>query len=192
MVLFTPGPDARSERPATPDAVRGCHLRPLVQGDRPAFRRHLLRLDERSRRLRFGGPVNDAFIEAYVARTGDARRVGLFDGRALRGAAELHVSPADPALGEGAFSLEPAYRGRGHGTRLFDALLFEAEAAGVGRLDLQCLRENVVMQKIARRFAARLTFEGSETLATLDLPPAGVPVAGGWPAALLPFSPEPA
>ena len=169
MIRFASEPDLApmpSDRPAF-------HLAPLSGGDADALLAHFLRLDERSRRLRFGVPVNDAFLVSYVRRAthGPVRRGGLFEGAALRGVAELHLDPADPSSGEGALSLEAGYRRLGHGSRLFDALLFEAECAGVRRLELQCLRENAAMQRIARRFAARLSFDGSETKATIAIPP---------------------
>ena len=190
MLHFTPGPGAEPvQAPHLPN-LSGCRIRPLVEGDADAFRDHLLRLDERSRRLRFGAPVNDDFIRAYAGRSESVRRVGLFDGDVLRGVAELHLHTTKPKFAEGAFSLEVSHRGLGHGTRLFDALLFEAEGAGVKRLDLQCLRENVAMQRIARRFSARLAFEGSETVATIDLPPAALATVGDWPARLPPVSSE--
>ena len=41
-------------------------IRRLWRSDLPAFREHLLRLDEISRHMRFGGGVSDAFIAQYA------------------------------------------------------------------------------------------------------------------------------
>lgn len=149
-------------------------LRPLGRADDAVVTAHLLRLGERSRRLRFGAPVTDLFVEAYArAGAGDGvARTGLFLDGTLRGIAELHRGEADPRTAEGAFSIETPFRGAGHGTRLFGALLERARENGVERIVLQCLRENRAMQRIARRFRSELTFEGSETIATLRVPPA--------------------
>lgn len=161
-----------------PIAAGEALLRPSVElgrlgrGDDAAVAAHLLRLGERSRRLRFGTAVSDRFVEDY-AKAGErdaVLRTGLFLHGTLRGIAELHLDAADPLTAEGAFSIETPFRGVGHGTRLFGALVDDARAHGVERIVLQCLRENVAMQRIAKAFASELTFEGSETIATLRVP----------------------
>ena len=164
-----------AEPVAAPEQAFGpAVFRPLCSAE--AFAAHLKRLDESGRRLRFGSPVNDGFIDAYAKRqcAGNGEIVGLFVAGTLRGVAELCLDPCDPASAEGAFSLERAFRGRGLGTQLFEALLVAARRRGIVSLTLQCLRENVAMQRIARRFAAELTFDQSEVTARISArkPPA--------------------
>jgi len=43
-------------------------IRQLRPSDLPRFREHLLRLDTASRRDRFNGLVDDAFLQNYAAR----------------------------------------------------------------------------------------------------------------------------
>lgn len=176
-----------AEPVAAPDQAFGpVVLRPLRSTE--AFAAHLKRLDERGRRLRFGSPVNDGFIDSYVKRqcAGDAEIIGLFVAGTLRGVAELCLHPSDSTGAEGAFSLERAFRGRGLGTQLFEALLDAARRLGIASLTLQFLRENVAMQRIARRFSAELTFDQSEVTARIAVRPKTParlsPFAMTWPA----------
>jgi len=64
----------------------------LSRIDRPALERHLLALDPRDRRLRFGTLPSDATVRAYVARIDFDRDAvsGVFDEElAIVGAAHL-------------------------------------------------------------------------------------------------------
>ena len=83
----------------------------------------------------------------------------------LRGVAELRDIPSSAP--EAAFSLERPFQGQGHGARLFASLVDAARNAGIPRFTLQCLRDNVAMQRIARRHAAQLRFEDGEVTAEL-------------------------
>lgn len=154
-------------------------LRPLRPDETADFSAHLKRLDERGRRLRFGSPVNDAFIETYVREQTEAGAhiIGAFCAGVLRGVAELCFDPGDPSHAEAAFSLEKGHRGAGLGTRLFERILAEAGLRGIRRLTLQCLRENAAMLRIARRFAGSLEFDGSEVVAEIRVPPAALPLS---------------
>lgn len=146
------------------------HLRRLTLGDAPRFEAHLLRLDPASRRLRFGGVVNETFVAGYAARVlGTARVIGLFVEGELRGAAELHTLGETGTRGEAAFSLETPFRGAGHGARLFASLRRLAVRSGIRTLLFQCLSENRAMLAIARRNGASLRFESGEAHATLAL-----------------------
>ncbi|MFD2238695.1 GNAT family N-acetyltransferase [Aureimonas populi] len=143
-------------------------IRLLVVADAPALREHLQRLEPACRRLRFGAPVNDIFIRNYAVKAFQgAGIVGIFVAGVLRGVAELRFDPRDTGQAEGAFSLEKPYRRLGFGSRLFSSLLESARMAGVQRLLLHCLRENVAMQRIARAHAAELSFEDGETIAEI-------------------------
>ncbi|WP_185984414.1 GNAT family N-acetyltransferase [Aureimonas mangrovi] len=146
-------------------------MRRLRTSDTAAFRDHLLRLDARGRRLRFGSPVNDAFIERYAADalTDEGCIIGLFSDGILRGAAELCGLGRDGAKAEAAFSLEADLRGRGLGSRLFEEILAEARRAGIRSLAVHFLRENVAMRKIVARHSPKLEIEGAEVTATIRL-----------------------
>src|SRR5260221_3206995 len=91
-------------------------VRELASLERTALERHLLALDSEDRRLRFGIPLGDAAIGAYIARIDFQRDAvfGIFDDQlALVGAAHLAHSPGHAELG---VSVLPAHRGRGCGS----------------------------------------------------------------------------
>ncbi len=161
-------PTSSSARPASP--VEAYHIRRLRRADAGDFLAHLLRLDMETRRLRFGSAVNDAFLRRYAqtAQQGGGVVKGLFIAGTLRGVAELRdIASAQP---EAAFSLERPWQGRGYGTRLFASLVDAARNGQADRFVIQCLRDNVAMQKIARRHEAELRFEDGEVTAELRHP----------------------
>ncbi len=146
------------------------HIRRLRRSDRAEFLAHLLRLDGESRRMRFGSAVNDGFLTRYAQSTlgpgGMAK--GLFIDRTLRGVAELREIGSP--MPEAAFSLEPLWQGQGYGTRLFSSLVDGARNAALPHFKIQCLRDNVAMQRIARRHEAELQFAEGEVVAELRHP----------------------
>ncbi|MEF2553564.1 GNAT family N-acetyltransferase [Aurantimonas sp. A2-1-M11] len=157
----------------TPAALLGpVHVRRLHPGEEPLLLDHLKRLDPESRRLRFGNAVNDHFLERYAeCALGDDTLVkGLFFCGELRGAAELRFLTGAHDEAEGAFSIERAYQGKGHGDRLFGRLVASARNRGVRRLFLTCLRENRRMQAIAARHGADLSFVAGDVTAEILRP----------------------
>lgn len=151
------------------------HLRP---SELPRFCDHLLRLDRRSRRDRFNGATSDEFLENYATRCfrEGATVVGYVEDDRVLGAAELHErADLDPPTAEIAFSVEEALQHRGLGSLLFQRLIAHARALGYTRLNVTTHADNDAMRALARKFAARLTFEHGETAGTIELDP--------WPAA---------
>ena len=145
-------------------------LRRLWPADKEAFRHHLLSLDPRSRHLRFGGGMSDEFLARYAESCfgkGDLIYGAFIDGE-LVGAAELRSNQAiwseQAPFGrhihaETAFSVDPDYRRRGIGEKLFKRILRAATNHGVETIEIVCLPENVGMQKLAKKFEAHFTFE---------------------------------
>ncbi|MBL8908448.1 MAG: GNAT family N-acetyltransferase [Rhizobiales bacterium] len=146
-------------------------IRKLWPADRSAFRDHLLRLDEASRRSRFGAPVSDSFIADY-ARTAfrlDSIILAHFEGSRIRAAAELRgLSFAFTPTAEAAITVETTWRNRGLASQLMDRLLVSAQNRRVSQIYMICLRENGVMQHVARKFGARLSFDQDEVIGKLD------------------------
>lgn len=131
------------------------------------FRDHLLRLDDESRRLRFGMPVSDEFISEYAERTSGMNSLvyGYFHGGEMRGAAEMrHIGEAFSADAEGAFSVETDFQNRGVGSELLGRLVRAARNRGISRLYMNCLAENRKMQRIAKKFEAELHFDHGEVM----------------------------
>ncbi|MGH8723794.1 MAG: GNAT family N-acetyltransferase, partial [Burkholderiales bacterium] len=93
-------------------------IRELSRAERPALQQHFLALGGEDRRLRFGAPMNDAGVRAYLARIDFGRDAvfGVFDDALhLIGAAHVARSDAHAELG---VSVLPGYRGRGVGGAL--------------------------------------------------------------------------
>ncbi len=137
LILHDPLPGSRT-------IAKHAHWQPAVRELAPheigRFELHLLRLDARSRRLRFSSPVPDDYIGAYVRGIGGTRSVilGCFINGWLRGAAELRSQEADwGAEAEIAFSVERAWQGRGIGSALMATVMAAAKARGVERPELE-------------------------------------------------------
>src|ERR1700693_4738482 len=83
-------------------------IRILQQDELPLLRDHLLRLDPKSRRDRFHGVVNDAFITDYIARCFGPKTIVIayVENDEVHGVAELHEPGNDDDLAELAFSVE--------------------------------------------------------------------------------------
>ena len=150
----------------------GGHIRDLAPRELPEFRDHLLRLAPGSRRDRFNGYTDDAFIEAYATRCFEsgARVVGYFlDGR-VGGAAELHcLGSGEPKAAEIAFSVDDDLQHRGIGARLFDRLIMEARELGYRDLHVTTHPQNRAMKALARKFGANLCFRTHEAVGVIDL-----------------------
>ena len=148
-------------------------IRRLWPSDKDAFRDHLLRLDPRSRHLRFGGGMSDDFLGHYAEKcfgTGDLV-YGVFVDGGMVGAAELRSDQAiwseQAPFGrkihaEAAFSVEEGYRRRGIGEKLFKRMLRAATNHGVETIEIVCLPDNIAMQNLAKKFKTHFTFEENE------------------------------
>ena len=73
------------------DRIGGGRLRKLWVAELGLYRDHLLRLDEDSRRMRFGMAVDDRFIEDYASRLNDMKSLvyAYVEQGQVRAAAEL-------------------------------------------------------------------------------------------------------
>lgn len=148
-------------------------IRKLWTGESAAFRDHLLRLDQESRRNRFGSAVSAEFIERYasrVFRTGAIIHGCFVDGE-LRAAAELYpMGDILPGEAEAAFSVEREFQNHGLGTILLERVILSARNRGIRTLCMNCLAHNRRMQQIARKFDAELSFDTDEVVAELTAP----------------------
>lgn len=158
--------------PARTRAAPSFAIRRLHPPETTLLAAHLRRLDAETRRLRFGNPVNDGFLERYseLALGDDAVVSGCFVKGTLRGVAELRFLDPRRRAAEGAFSIEPDFQGFGFGDALFSRTIALARNRGVGRLYLTCLKENGRMQRIAHRHGAELSFAEGDGLADIRRP----------------------
>jgi GNAT superfamily N-acetyltransferase len=147
-------------------------IRELTRHERTALERHFLALDTRDRRLRFGAPLDDRAVRAYVARLDfdvDAA-FGVFDDDLhLVGAAHLGRLRAHAELG---VSVLAGHRGRGIGSALLSRTHTHARNWGLRTLFMHCLTENGAMMHLARKQGMLIAAAAGEADAWLGLPPA--------------------
>lgn len=152
------------------------HIRKLAPFEAGAMRDHLLRLDKKSRQMRFGHGVSDAFIARYVD--------GVFEQQALvkacfidgvcRGVGEaffVHSSDCDV---EAAFSIEPRWQGYGLGTMVFERLIRSVRNRGGRRICVLCMRTNVAMNRLAEKLDAEIRVMPDGVTGEILRPPGGL------------------
>lgn len=143
------------------------HVRRLSAFDHEEYTRHLLRLDDATRYLRFGMIANDQFLIDYAQGCSrwDVVIYGFFVDGVLRGAAELRQLNDDhPGEAEAAFSVEQEWRGQRVGSRLFDKIVRAARNRNIHKLHMSCLATNQAMQALARRYEAEISFDYGQSL----------------------------
>jgi len=144
-------------------------IRELTRLERGAYERHLLALDSEDRRLRFGTPIGDSVVQAYVASI-DFDRDALFgvmsDDLTLVAAAHLARNDDHAELG---VSVLPEHRGRGFGGALLERAALRARNWRRPKLFMHCLRENETMMHLARRQGMAIVTEAGEADAWLRL-----------------------
>ena len=160
-------------------------IRELYSSERPLFLKHLVRLGVEDRYLRFGSPLSDGAIEAYVDRIDfDVDTIfGVFDDR-LQLAAAGHFAPIRLPDGETSgrtaefgLSVSSDGRGRGLGTALFLRAAAHARNFGIASLFMHCLSENRAMMRIARKAGMEIRQTHGEADAYLALKPGTVATA---------------
>ncbi|WP_200338813.1 GNAT family N-acetyltransferase [Rhodovibrio sodomensis] len=136
---------------------------PLTPDHLPLIRDHLLRLSPEDRRGRFGTPLKDAGIEAYVARLDPARiqLIGRIEHGALVALTEIFLE-GDLATCEAAFSVDPDRRRQGLGRAMATSALGHAAATGFARMVMFIQHANTPMRELVRRHAFNLPLEDSD------------------------------
>jgi GNAT superfamily N-acetyltransferase len=151
----------------------GGAIRKLWIGEIDAYRDHLLRLDQESRRRRFSGAVSDDFIARHAATANELGVVvhGFFIDGMPRGAAELRrIGSTFTHEAEAAFSIEQPWQSHGVGTELLERTLLSARNRGITSLHMHCLADNQRMQQLARKFEAGLSFDFGSVVGEVDPP----------------------
>ena len=132
--------------------VEGGVIRKLWVSEFDQYLAHLLRLDDESRRNRFGGAVSDEVIRAYVERADGLGTIvhGFLVDATLRGVAEIRLLGTPFAdSGEAAFSIDKPWQ---------------------SHLQLICLSDNRRMQQLARKFDAELSFDFGSVIGDVETP----------------------
>lgn len=133
---------------------------------------HMRRLDDESRRFRFGRAVSDEFLDRYCAETDwlHSILIGYEPDGELRGVGELRRLPGPEfRTGEFALSVERPWRGQGVGTELLRRLIALARHRGVDVVYMLCLAENRAMQRIASKLQAEVSWAWGQTEARIQL-----------------------
>lgn len=148
-------------------------IRKLWKHDIPEITQHLLRLDDETRRLRFGSFVKDGFIRNYAEHLIDVDSLvfGAFPDGQLRAIGELRgLFQPWPHDAELALSVEPEWQSKGTGSALFSRLVTASQNRGIKSLHVLFLNENKKMQNIAAKHHPALDFHGGQVEATFDPP----------------------
>lgn len=171
----TPAADAHGSGSGS-ESLRWVPASQLTQQHKPQILAHLLSLDMADRIRRFGHAASDERIAHYVdAMDFDADAlVGVFDRRLRLGAlVHLAFSQADgdrTGTAEFGISVLPRLRGRGVGALLFEHAMTLARNRSVHTLLIHLARDNAPMLSIVQRAGATVDFEGSDAMATVQLP----------------------
>lgn len=147
-------------------------VKALSAADRSALTEHFLQLPAIDRRLRFGSPLSDEAVRAYVQGL-DFQRDAIFgvfdDDLALAGVGHVAVGPDAAEFG---LSVVPGARRRGIGTALFERANLFARTHMIHVLFMHCLLENRAVMHIARKSGMRIVAESGEADAHIELQPA--------------------
>jgi len=146
----------------------------LSRTDRGILTSHLLALSADDRRLRFGSAASDDVIREYVANIDFDRDAafGLFTDELLLGGA-AHVALCDD-VAELGLSVLPGCRRRGAGSALFERSCEFVRNHFIPTLFMQCLADNTVMLRIARKAGMKIVANPGEADAYLHLAPPNV------------------
>ena len=147
-------------------------IRTLTVAELPKYRDHLLRLDAKDRRLRFGFIIDHAGIREHIRRLDPRtdRIIAQIDDD-LRVVGAAHIAPADDDAVELALSVDRSWRGRGLGAELFDEAVLRARNRGMRRLYIYSLVDNQAMRHLARKAGMAMHSGAGESEACLALPP---------------------
>lgn len=133
--------------------------------------RHLLRLGDEDRRLRFGQPLRDSAVERYVGGLDFARdRVfGIhLQGTELCAVAHLALDGA-AGRAELGLSVDEGLRRRGYGEALLARSVLHAANRGLRVLYMHCLSENSAMMRLAARAGLKIVVAAGEADGRLAL-----------------------
>jgi len=151
--------------------IRTGTTRKLFVTEYHKYEDHLLRLDDESRRMRFGMGVGDEFIVHYAQQLNDMKSIvyaHLIDGE-VRAAAELRpLTVKMRGEAEAAFSVEKDHQDSGIGTDLLGRVVRAARNRSISRVYMNCLATNKKMQAIAKKHDAILSFEEGEVVGQVE------------------------
>jgi len=153
-------------------------VRELHAGHRDEILGHLLQLDDKDRRLRFGTQTPDEVINHYVEHLDFNKDTvfGIFDDDLkLVGMAHLAYLPESKGQTravEFGVSVLPAGRAQGLGTALLQRSAVHARNTRIETLYVHCLASNKAMMHLAQKAGMRVEYAYGDADAYLKLSPA--------------------
>jgi RimJ/RimL family protein N-acetyltransferase len=144
----------------------------MAEFEKPVITAHLQRLDVNDRYLRFFAALNDFAVERYVNEMIDFKKqvgYGVYDIDKKTLIAFAHVTEDDNGTAEVGISVDKSLRGSGLARDLMERILVHCKATGIHTLFMSCLRENKVMQSIARKIGLHVVLHHDEAVAKLNL-----------------------
>lgn len=134
---------------------------------------HLLRLDNDGKYNRFCVAANEEFINRYVDQldVNSNGVYGVFDDEInMIGIGEcIHYKNKDNEA-EVAFSIEINHQGKKLGSRLMSKLIQYANAKGIKKLQMYCLRTNTKSLHLAKKYGLHLIHEEDEVKTVIKMP----------------------
>ena len=133
---------------------------------------HIKSLSKEDRYLRFGYPVSDSNVDAYVTSTiastekQDNYWFGILDGDKL--VATIHIATMGD-VAEFAFTTAEDYRGQKLGQLLFARGYQLVTEYKITRIYLACLSQNIAMRHIAKKFGLSVMTYGTDSEASVNI-----------------------
>lgn len=176
---FTGGPAAGSESIRLPDGG-WIRLRPVRSSDKAAFLRAFDRLSSQSRYRRFLAykrALTDADLrfltevdgDSHYALVAEALEAMNGDGEVV-GAARYIRQDGAPETAEIAVTVVDTHQRRGIGTRLLERLLEVAYRAGIRRVQVHLLAENLPVRKLLENLLGMHELERDAGIISGELP----------------------
>lgn len=150
-------------------------VRKVLPAEYHKYRTHLKALNEASRILRFGAPVNDDVIDHLCDKIElDTQHHVLFaiENANLEFVAVGHI--ADFKDMEMAFSVLDTYQGQGMGEALMKRVIQHCRTLGHLKGYMVCLPHNQAIKHLCQKHGIKIHTEYGETTADVELPAANV------------------
>lgn len=152
---------------SSPAVLAFSNFRDTLESLRGHLKAHYGRLGPGSRRMRFMAQPSEAAMGRIAERAAPDLMLEIERDGAVRGVIEAYD------IGDGhaeiALSVEDAFQGLGLGRTLFEEGLRHLAQRGFETASLYCLRENTAVLHLVQDAGGRVTSEGSEAHAVIEL-----------------------
>ncbi len=143
----------------------------LLPNEFDLYRDHIQNLDDFGLFCRFGGYVSKESIQKYLTTIEPSKNIiiGHFVDNKVVGAAIVAFNGVfNKDHCEIAISVDPKFRKKGIGIKIFKRAIFWACSLGFKKILLQCLQQNQWMINQARKMGFHIINEEGEVFATME------------------------